>query len=387
MFELFESFLLGSEKEDIKTILADNNATGNQLIEAASIIERKVDRADFKKTIIQLTKPGPGLTTPEHSKISSLQPRGIVTFNYDSGHENSFSPPYIPNAIVPEDKKEMLELLQLRFNKPFLFKAHGSIDVRSSVILTYTDYRELIHLNPEYTAFLQYIITNFNLVFYGFGLSDLDFDLFIHEIVAKFGSPIHKHVIIKRKKDSELAKDILHKRRYGIHPLYIQEYSDFCLLLDDAMISINSELMTTVNLSLTGNLEDRTKAHVALKNLSEPGKKVVSNNLKSRKTEYEKYVNDDKMMFEYSELCYTLGIIDANMNKEFLINIVSSGLNHQPVARALTVLRSVLKPDDLSIIEGWIIKYSTPLPGDSSNRILNYCEHYIVYVKAKYRSS
>lgn len=380
----YQSSLSGNEIKDIKTILKDKDATGSHIIEAASIIENKVNPGDFKSKIVELTTPKIGTTTSAHRKITELRPRGIVTFNYDEAHENSFNADYSPQKIIPFNADEMLSSLKNRFNKPFLFKAHGCISNKQSIVLSFHDYRGLMHKNPEYMTFMQSLFSNFNLVFYGFGLSDLDFDFFVSEIAAKFGSPIHSHIVIKTKERRNPSKDILLSRRFGIYPLYLRNWSDFPLVIDDALINLNKKSKAIIKHSLSGNMQQRQQAHSYLSKTSATGKLVISNYLKSLKNQYDSYPHNGKKMFEYSELCYTLGILDAGLNKDFLIDVVNGAIHHKPVARALTVLRSVLNLSDMSLIDNWIRQYQTPLSGDRNNRILNYCRHYKVYVKAKF---
>jgi hypothetical protein len=302
---------LSSEEQRDSSVLLRGKPTSQRLIEVASLL-RNSRETQFEIAFLKEVTPIDGTTTKTHKAILSLCPRGIMTFNYDKAHEASFRK-NVWKIILPDNDQMLNEVLQGQFTSQFLLKAHGTIDKPDSMVLTYESYRNLFVKHPAYRAFVQNILTNFNLIIIGFGGEDPDFEMFIDSILAQFGSPIHRHIIIRREKKPS-AFSILLKRRYGIDTLSIEDYGDISRILFDATCLAGPKLSEVLENCLNPETEIRTYAHKQLAGLSKPGKELASSVLRKR-------IKGETDPSKLSKLVYSpgkVGLIDQK-NWHFLM--------------------------------------------------------------------
>lgn len=388
------------EKKDIK-ILLSGNPSGDRLIEASSILYNK-DKEKFLNTLQKSVTLEDGATSETHKTILALRPRGILTYNYDNGHENSIQSlpsnvkkEYFPETVLPSDDKKIKELLKGNLSKPFLLKAHGTFDKRETMVLTSESYRDLFNRYPYYKAFIQHIFTNYQLLIVGFGLSDPDFDILLQNMFSTFGSPIQEHVVIKHKSQKS-PKDTLYRLRYGLNFLYVEDFEDIPFILRDASCHAGIILKKILKDCISPKIVERGEAHVNIRSLSIMGKKCLADILRKR---IEKNLTEETERLyskntENSELVYSYGEIAVSTKdesyKEFLINVVDRSRFSEPVAHALVHLRDLMDTDDLPKIEGWLKKFeinhfikdeNNP---DENNRVHKYCEAIYYLVRAKY---
>jgi hypothetical protein len=83
---------LGPVAADVELLLSAQPRTSDYLIEAATLIRETVGVGDYRDAVVQLTTAADDARTTLHDLIEDLEPLGIITFNYDLGHENAYRP-------------------------------------------------------------------------------------------------------------------------------------------------------------------------------------------------------------------------------------------------------------------------------------------------------
>ena len=390
--------LLEKEQNDLKELLS-RRATGDQLIEAASILYSK-DKNIFYETLVDSVDLVDGETSLTHQYILDLSPRGIVTFNYDIAHENAMKKSGVFNnwdIILPQDNKMIIDTLKNNMSSPFLFKAHGTVEEPETMVLTGTSYRLLFNQYPYYREFMQHIFTNYNLLIIGFGLSDPDFDMLLQNVFSIFGSPIQDHIVIKHIKEKS-PKDTFFKLRYGLNFIYVDNFNDIPIILKESTTHPGYEL-EEILCNCISNYDLRCKAHNDIRKLSNIGKKCLAKILEEKirtNISLEK-IDGYSLNTETSEYVYTYGVIASSTNnkeyKEFLINeVVNKSDFSEPIAHAFVHLRDILEKEDIGIVEQWLDKFKRkkyiidPKNPDPDNRVYTYCEAIYYLLKAKERS-
>jgi hypothetical protein len=187
---------------------------------------------DFDRLIEDATTPEDGQTTETHRALLDLQPRGIVTWNYDDAHENSLQERGQCWKVLDPWNESLLVAIRSGLREPFLLKAHGSVGNRTlsgedltpyhSVVLSSESYRDIAVRQPAYRGFMQHIFTNFNLLIVGFGMADPDFDLLLGQVFGQYGFSIQTHVLIRVASEQEETKgqEVRLRRDHGIRTLY-----------------------------------------------------------------------------------------------------------------------------------------------------------------------
>jgi hypothetical protein len=227
---------------------------------------------------------------------------------------------------------------------------------------------------------VQNILTNYNLLFVGFKINDPDFDLFIDTMAHQFGGPLHEHVAIFHERE-RTANDISLRRRYGIHILYVTDFSHIPEILTVVRTTAGPGLESHLTRTLSKVRTEREEAHVYLRALGAAGKKCASNSLISR----IENLDESTQAFDLSEAAYSLGIIDARANKQVLLDIVEKASHVEPAARALTVLRPVFDLVDIPLLKQWLVRFTTTPPiGTNPERIEAYIKYLLTYIPAKY---
>ena len=390
-----------NKQVDLERLLS-GDVEGEQLIEAASIL-CNADKRTFNKALAKSVRLKRGETSEVHKKLLYLEPRGILTYNYDIAHENAIQKYYNRKncndtwpIILPSDNKGINDLLKNNFQKPFLFKMHGSIRDIQSMILTRESYRDLFNKYPYYKAFMQHIFTNYQLLIIGFGLSDPDFESLLQNVFSTFGSPIQEHIVIKHI-DHKSSKDTLYRLRYGLNFLYVNDFEDIPNIINDCTKRAGIILQKILERCISDDLTIRSEAHNMVRALSNIGKSCLANILENKilKNMSQEKQDDYQLNTQTSEYVYTYGVIASSTKqkkyKDFLINnVVDKSCYSEPVAHALFHLRDALDKSDIETAKRWVTTFETkkfkedPKNTDPHNRVLKYAESIYYYLCAKY---
>jgi len=278
----------------------------DELILAASII-REPDPTEFDKRFLEAISEAPGECSPTHEAILDLVPRGILTFNYDGGHEEACrrrGHAYI--ALNPTDgdsEQQFRDLLERRLKDFFLLKAHGSVDSASPLVLTTAEYRNLLGKNPSFRAFVQNLFTNFSFLMVGYGLDDPDFDLFLRTMAEQFAGPLQHHVVLRPLAQRHRREEV-ERRLYGIHTLHINDFPEVPGVLRQAATTAGPALRRSLDDCLSVDHHTRRRAHAMLENLGPAGRAVAGQALVKRLSDHDSFI--------VSEAAYSLGLLDAD---------------------------------------------------------------------------
>lgn len=114
-------------------------------------------------------------TSEAHKQLISLNPRMLITTNYDHLIEDSYASIIGRNLTVM--KYTEADYVQRRLqehsdSRPFLFKIHGDIEDAANIVLSETDYRRLLYDSHGYKSILSSLFLHYVVVFIGFALND-----------------------------------------------------------------------------------------------------------------------------------------------------------------------------------------------------------------------
>lgn len=352
------------------------------LITAATLL-RSVDPNRFDRVFQRLVTAEPGCFSDAHNVLLDLQPRGIMTFNYDEAHESSCKKRGLAyRLLVPHDDQGFVTTLKNRLVDFFILKAHGSTSDHGPLVLTSQEYRNILVKNPAYRGFVQTLFTNYSFLIVGFGMDDPDFSVFLDGLVEQYGSPVHNHIVIRHQSERS-RRDVVLRERYGIRTLSVRDWTDIPMILQDACRTPGPELLRTVKRCLSPVQRTRVAGHRELRRLGDAGRTVVTAHFKSMIDS----ARSEQRGFRLAEVAYCLGVIDPKANRDTLIEIVTSARHVEPPARALTVLRPALTESDLPLLRE--LRKDLPkrrLRGKGKKRLQTYLDYLIEYIPAKFSS-
>jgi hypothetical protein len=347
------------DREDVEKLLKEFNAPGKWLILAADFLrDGASDPNEFDRYVqraVEVVPDGDGSTSDAHRAIAELNPRGILTFNYDHGHENVWSADDHREwvRLTYRDERAMIELLRQDFSRRFLLKAHGTLGDR--LVLDFQSYRDLLVKNPTYRAFVGRLLTQFNLLIVGFGMSDPDFDEFLQMISVEIGEPVRQHVLLTKAchDNTASAESVFVRRRFGIQTLGLRDWSDIPLVLRDAITHPGDRATQAIENCVSQRAEDRRIAHEVLKRLSRPGNKVVSGAIRDR----IRAALAGGEVFQAYEYTYSLGKLEADEeNKNALFDLIKPENAREIVAHAILALDGKLAAEDTPKLENRLRK-------------------------------
>jgi hypothetical protein len=298
---------------DVNLLLGAEPRTSDYLIEAATLIRETVGVGDYRDAVVQLTTAADEARTPLHDLIEDLEPLGIMTFNYDLGHENAFRARrrdrHRMHRALYSDERKLRAVLEEDFRIRFLLKAHGCISRPKSIVLDRASYREVMARQLGYRAFAHHVLARFSALIVGFGLNDPDFGDLLQSFEANFGGGVGEHVYIWKRgqREDEEARALVLRRRYGLVCIFVDSFEDVRTVISDARTHMGPRLRRTITATLkrTSDVQEfrhlRRKAHIELALLSAAGARVAAAALQSV------VADDTRPALVRAEAAYSLG--------------------------------------------------------------------------------
>jgi hypothetical protein len=213
-----------NEGAELETML-----NSGKLLEVAEYCKERLGPRLYTEVITEkLSSHNLDIPAP-HRIICELPFSAIVTTNYDKVIEQS----YIrlgrawPKSPTHKDTEDLSKLLFE--NRFFILKAHGDIDRVDSLILTTSDYREMIHGNPAFSAMFSALLLTKAILFVGYSVSDPDFRMMLDRQLSIFrGSVPERYALMSNV--GPIQKDVLW-RTARIKVLPYEDHNDIIGIL------------------------------------------------------------------------------------------------------------------------------------------------------------
>lgn len=424
-----ELSLAPEAEADIKSAL-DNRVLGRHSILAASLLFKNHEqtfldvvhrRLDLKPLIEQ-----PAGVRDQKLELFraalALRPKGFVTFNVDQGHEMLLDALGISYDVADPlndragTERILRDVLRGEQKKLFLVKAHGSINrldagmwVRGKIAFTHSQYRDLLATNPIYRAFMITLLTNFSVVSVGFGMTDIDFDLFRDDLIAQYGGPIRPHVVLEKEITADQIKEDAGRRvaylnalelktLVDIFTLFLTDHAEYVEVLREAGRRPGPAIERHIDDCLSPEVGKRQQGHQHLRQLGEVGKRIVATQLATKLTDMLKANSNPKGHDgdAVAELTYTLGTLEPSDDetkeiiRDALLFVAENCCVKEPIAHALSVLHPYVAGDHLPTLYGLAVGlkargiFEICEMSDPDDRLPVYLETLILRTRATY---
>lgn len=177
---------------------------------------------------------------PESYKaLMDLMPKTIITTNYDRIPDIAGKGLYriSTNKNAPEAGRNLSN------GKKIVFKMHGDINDQSSIVLTSSEYQNIINCNQSTKNLLISILSTRTLIFVGFSLSDPHIDMILNNLKTINNIPISHYVLLN---ESSMFKISSFENKYGVKIIsYLPTDSSHPEVVE-FLRSLNSEISTTI---------------------------------------------------------------------------------------------------------------------------------------------
>lgn len=391
--------LTARDQADLDCLLEGSpSPTSAHFLEAATILSAAIG-SDFPDRVSDATRSPGHATTDLHRVIHHCNPRAIVTFNYDEGHEAAAKEiePMLPawDLILPADPD--LDRSETRIRRALapdglrrqLVKAHGSVTEPRSLVLTRESYREVLVRRPAYRALLSHIFVNYTVVAVGFGLDDPDFQMTLDALEREVGGSLRKHVYITRRPSSadvvKSRQEVIMRRRFGFEPLFCSSWSELPEMLRDLTIYAGPKLRATVDASVNPSNAKRGEAHSIMARFSASGSaravELVNQRLSTETDDWRR-----------AEWCYSLGRINPKlpMAKSLLRTCIEERRGIRSMATAVVGFIEHANASDIPWLRAQLALWQSDphpnagSPSDPDNRVKVYLEYAIQKTTAKH---
>ncbi len=350
---------LGPVAADVDLLLGAQPRTSDYLIEAATLIRETVGVGEYRDAVVQLTTAADDARTPLHDLIEDLEPLGIITFNYDLGHENAYrarrGDRHRMHRAIYSDERKLRAVIAEDFRSRFLLKAHGCISRPKTIVLDRASYREVMARQLGYRAFAHHVLARFSALIVGFGLNDPDFGDLLQSFEANFGGGVGEHVYIWKRgqREDEEARALVLRRRYGLVCIFVDSFDEVRTVISDARTHMGAQLRNTISATLKRSADVgefrqlRRRAHIELGRLSTAGAGVAAAALVAAVTDASSPV------LVRAEAAYSLGKIRPTPPwvVDFLLDTIGVGVPPPIVTSTLAALLQLDPPvnDQLAI--------------------------------------
>jgi hypothetical protein len=200
--------MVDEESGQVDSAELDEMIAGGKLLEVAQYCKDRLPPLSYNGVVsTALHAVAAGIPTP-HQIIIELPFAAIVTTNYDKVIEQSYirAGRAWPMTLTHKDTEDLSKLLFE--NRFFILKAHGDIDRIDTLILTASDYREMIHGNLAFSAMFSALLLTKAILFIGYSIKDPDFRMLLDRQLSIFrGSVPERYALMAGV--GAIEKDIL----------------------------------------------------------------------------------------------------------------------------------------------------------------------------------
>jgi hypothetical protein len=186
----------------------------------AHLCEKNGRRADFRERIVTVTDGSTDGSDPFqgndlHARLGDLNPRIIVTTNYDKILERHFQNGYRVKQFTDTDIAATI-----RRGRSVLLKLHGTMDASGSTILTRTDFARLRKDGAHALETLGALLLTRTVLFIGYSLDDPDLRLLLENLFGAQGQQ-PGHYLLTSSSVEDADREVF-KTVYGVELLTYQ---------------------------------------------------------------------------------------------------------------------------------------------------------------------
>lgn len=181
---------------------------------------------DFIRTTFVVPKPKPTQLHHELVRLKSLQ--FVITTNYDALIERAYQASD-PDVVVCTFEDVGATQSSLSNREFFVLKAHGdATKAGNGIVMTETDYRELLYRKRAYQAMLASMFTMYTIVFVGASMSDPELQLLLSYISDAFlptSGP--QHFALLSEEDVGEVERRQWRKDFGINVIPVSKANDY----------------------------------------------------------------------------------------------------------------------------------------------------------------
>lgn len=194
----------------------------NRLTFAVDILKKSLPREEYESYLIEkfeyIDHKNINLTT--QNLLLKISGKVIITTNYDRLIEDAFAKSFkrSPTTATFEQSASVQYSIQDHRNSgdPIIFKIHGDIASKNSIILSERDYRALLYDHQAYDAVITSMFLNNVFLFVGFSLDDREVLFHLERLRHKFSYVSQAHYALLPKNSFSNIEIRQFRESYGV---------------------------------------------------------------------------------------------------------------------------------------------------------------------------
>lgn len=201
-----------SNRADIEGIIRKND-----LPSAADVLRDRMGEDKYRAFMEEVFLRSDLKPTEVHRLLAELPFAGLATSNYDPLVESGYREVHSGKPLEVFTQVDYEQLAKaLREKKPFVLKAHGTIERFETIVLGKSDYSRLIHESPGYRTFLRALFTSMTVLFIGFSMTDPELLLLLDELKTIFKGHAVPHYALMDVTNVTATEQELFVKNYGV---------------------------------------------------------------------------------------------------------------------------------------------------------------------------
>ena len=157
--------------------VAEDLLEKEQFLDAAQVVVDRINAPDFAQFIAQTFRVPNFRHSEIHSIVQELDPKIVVTTNYDEVYENYVRQGDAVHGYSVCRYYEDHALNEIRSTNRLILKAHGCVSNPQRLVLTRASYFDAKRKYPSFYAILDALFLTNTILFLGAGLNDPDIQL------------------------------------------------------------------------------------------------------------------------------------------------------------------------------------------------------------------
>jgi hypothetical protein len=207
------------DSEEAKEI--DQLLNRGRFLMVAEELHHKLSSESYRSTLEEKFDPPDAKPTEIYRALFRLKPPLILTTNYDCLLEKAyikFQKEDVDVFTYRDAPEVQRRLTSDKFARhPFIFKIHGTIKKPSEIILTESDYRELIYHQPGYRLLLSAVFLTHVVLMLGFSLKDRELILLLEAMRESLKRRSHPDYIFLPEDAAGSVERFRLKEDFGVH--------------------------------------------------------------------------------------------------------------------------------------------------------------------------
>jgi len=216
-YSLKNKYVTSREARQIEDII-----NAGKLLMAAEVIKGNLPEDEYIHQLRHLFtyNDADNINLLTQKKIIQLNPRIIITTNYDRLIEDAYSSLFgkAPNVATYRDTSNLLATIQEHSlsTGPVIFKAHGDVGSIDSMILSDRDYKRIMFDEAMYDNLMSSMFLNSIMLFVGFSLSDREIIAHIEKLRHRFNYGTAPHFALLAIGSVNRLEAISYRKEFGI---------------------------------------------------------------------------------------------------------------------------------------------------------------------------